>query len=57
MGSGKYDQIVPLSLSHTTRDGLIGLGLKPNYNEYDSEHTIPNDCLNEVLSWLKQVNE
>ena len=57
MGSGKYDQIVPLSLSHTTRDGLIGLGLKPNYNEYDSEHTIPNDCLNDVLSWLKQVNE
>ena len=57
MGSGKYDQIVPLSLSHRTRDGLIGLGLKPNYNEYDSEHTIPNDCLNDVLSWLKQVNE
>ena len=51
------DKIVPLSLSHTTRDGLIGLGLKPNYNEYDSEHTIPNDCLNDVLSWLKQVNE
>ena len=56
MGSGKFDQIVPLSLSHATRDGLINLGLKPKYNEYDSEHTIPNDCLNDVLSWLKELN-
>ena len=56
MGSGKFDQIVHLSLSHATRDGLIDLGLKPKYNEYDSEHTIPNDCLNDVLSWLKELN-
>ena len=56
MGHGRHDPVVPLSLCQHTRKGLIDVGVKPYYREYDSEHTISNDCLNDVLEWLRERN-
>ena len=55
MGFGKQDPIIPITLAQQVKQDLISLGLKPNYNEYDAEHTISNDCLNDFLIWLKEL--
>tara|TARA_S200000501_G_scaffold286725_1_gene271215 strand:+ start:615 stop:1286 length:672 start_codon:yes stop_codon:yes gene_type:complete len=57
MGHGKFDSIVPLQLGQRTRRELIDLGMKPFFNEYDSEHTIPNECLKDLIDWLRARNE
>ena len=56
MGHGKLDPVVPINLGQRTRDGLIKLGMKPSFHEYNSEHTIPNDCLKDFMEWLKERN-
>ena len=56
MGHGRLDPVVPIGLGHDTKNGLIDIGVNPNYNEYDSEHTIPNECLNDILKWLEERN-
>jgi phospholipase/carboxylesterase len=56
MGNGLSDMIVPISFARDSRDGLISLGVSPTYKEYDSEHTIPNDCLSDVIKWLNKKN-
>ncbi len=56
MGNGRSDMVVPISLAHASRDGLMSIGVSPTYKEYDSEHTIPNDCLSDVLRWLNKKN-
>ena len=56
IGHGKLDPVVPLNLGRDTRRGLEDIGVKVSYNEYQSQHTISNDCLSDVLSWLKKKN-
>ena len=56
IGHGKLDPVVPFHLGKNTRDGLIKLGMEPSFHEYDSEHTIPNECLKDVMEWLKERN-
>ena len=56
IGHGKLDPVVPLHLAQDTKKELLNLGAKCNYNEYDAEHTIHNDCLNDVLEWLRERN-
>ena len=56
LANGTLDEIVPLSLGHATRDGLLSLGVQPDYREYDCEHTISNDCMRDFLAWLKERN-
>ena len=48
MGHGRLDPVVPIGLGHDTKNGLIDIGVNPNYKEYDSEHTISNECLNDI---------
>jgi len=57
IGHGRLDPVVPLSLGQDTKRGLKNIGVNPNYNEYESEHTISNDCLNDVLEWLTEKNK
>jgi len=57
MGHGKLDAVVPIQLGQNTLAGLKELGLKPTYVEYNSEHTIPNECLRDVLKWLSDKNK
>jgi len=56
MGHGRLDPVVPIHLGEHTRKGLINIGANPNFNEYESEHTIPNECLKDVLEWLNKRN-
>ena len=56
MGHGKLDPVVPFHLGQNTRDGLIKLGMEPSFHDYDSEHNIPNECLKDVMKWLKERN-
>jgi len=56
MGHGKLDPVVPINLGQQTRDELIKLGIKPFFHEYNSEHTIPNECLKDIMQWLTERN-
>ena len=57
MGNGTSDQLVTISIARASRDYLDSLlGVSTDYEEYDSEHTISNDCLNDVVNWLGQKN-
>ena len=56
MGNGKLDQIVSLPIAHASRNYLNSIGASLLYNEYESGHTIPNDCLNDTIQWLNQKN-
>ena len=58
MGNGRSDPLISTSIAHASRDYLNSLaGVSTDYNEYDSEHTISNDCLNDVVNWLNQKND
>ena len=57
MGHGKLDAVVPIQLGQNTLAGLKELGLKPTYVEYNSEHTISNECLQDVLKWVGNKNK
>ena len=57
MGHGKLDAVVPIQLGQNTLADLKELGLKPTYVEYNAEHTIPNECLQDVLKWLIDKNK
>jgi len=58
MGNGTSDPLISTSIAHASRDYLNSLaGVSTDYNEYDSEHTISNDCLNDVVNWLNQKND
>ena len=52
MINGRQDSIIPLSLAHSSRDSIRSLGMKPDYKEYDMEHSISYDCLRDILVWL-----
>ena len=56
LANGTLDQIIPISLGHATRDGLLRLGVQPEYHEYECEHTISNDCMRDFLAWLEERN-
>ena len=55
MGNGRHDKVITLPLAQKTRDELSKLKVKLNYREYDVEHTISNDCLNDFLIWINKV--
>ena len=55
MGNGRQDKIITLPLAQKTRDDISKLEVKLNYKEYDVEHTISNDCLNDFLIWINTV--
>ena len=57
MGNGTLDQIVTLPIAQASRDYLNSIGISLHYNEYESGHTIPNDCLNDTLQWLNHHND
>ena len=56
MGNGTLDQIVSVPIARASRDYLNSVGISLYYKEYESGHTIPNDCLNDTIHWLNQKN-
>jgi phospholipase/carboxylesterase len=56
MGNGIEDPVVPINLADRTYKDLKILNIEPVYKKYDSEHTISNECMHDVLSFLKTNN-
>jgi len=54
--SAIYDDKVPVHLGRMTNLSLKKLGLETTYHEYDTGHTISNQCLNDLLEWLEKVD-
>ena len=54
--SAIYDEKVPVHLGRMTNLSLKKLGLETTYHEYETGHTISNQCLNDMLDWLEKLN-
>jgi len=52
LGNATNDLYIPITMARDYRDNIISFGGEPNYNEYHSEHTISNECLNDFIKWL-----
>ena len=52
LSSALYDDKVPVHLGRMTHLSLKKINLSPTYFEYDTGHTISNECLKNVLDWL-----
>lgn len=56
MGNGIQDPVVPLALADKTFEDLTNLNIRPIYKKYNSEHTISNDCIYDILNFLRTKN-
>lgn len=57
VSNGTVDEVIPIHLGRMTEKGLRKLGVDPTYNEYNTGHTISNDCMNDLLSWVKSIQD
>ncbi len=57
VSNGTADEVIPIQLGRMTNLGLRKVGLSHTYNEYDTGHTISNDCLNDILYWLQEKHQ
>ena len=55
LSSAVYDDKVPVHLGRMTNLSLKKMGLTPTYFEYNTGHTISNECLTNVLDWLNLI--
>lgn len=55
--SAIYDEKVPVHLGRMTNLSLKKLGLETTYHEYETGHTISNQCLNDLLEWLDKIEQ
>ena len=57
LSSAVYDNKVPVHLGRMTNLSLKKMGLTPTYFEYNTGHTISNECLTNVLDWLNLIKK
>ena len=57
VSNGVIDEVIPIHLGRMTERGLKKLGLNPTYNEYNTGHTISNDCMNDLLNWIQSIQD
>jgi len=57
VSNGIDDEVIPIHLGRMTERGLRKLGVDLTYNEYKTGHTISNDCMNDLLSWIKSIQD
>ena len=57
MANGTEDELVPIELGRRSKKYLEDAGVKPAYREYSAGHTISNECLQEMLKWLEELQE
>ena len=56
IGNGTEDDVVSISLGRATKTTLESIGVQPLYQEYPAGHTISNDCLQDILEWIKGLS-
>ena len=54
IGNGIQDQRINIDMARDSVKNLSSLGTKPHYKEYNCDHTIPNECLVDILEWIKK---
>ena len=54
MAHGKHDSIIPISLAHRAKELLTKAGADLTYREYEMDHQIDEESLNDIMSWLSK---
>lgn len=54
---GKFDSVVPLSAGKLCAEGLSTLGYHVEWREYDMEHTVIPEQLEDIGSWINMLFE
>jgi len=52
---GTSDPVVPLSAGKVSADGLSALGYKVDWREYEMEHTVIADQLEDIGAWINRL--
>jgi phospholipase/carboxylesterase len=52
---GKSDAVVPLSAGKLSADGLSALGYSVEWREYDMEHTVLPEQLEDIGAWINEL--
>jgi phospholipase/carboxylesterase len=55
MAHGVQDPMVAIDSAHQTRDFLLETGYAPEYHEYDMPHTITEEEISDLSSWLHKT--
>lgn len=55
VGHGRYDQVVPVEHGQATQAFLETLPVSLEYHEYPMAHEINQDCLMDLVRWLRQM--
>jgi phospholipase/carboxylesterase len=54
MAHGKHDQEIPYEAGIQARDVLGNLGYDVTFRDFEGGHTIPEEILKEVVTWIKE---
>jgi phospholipase/carboxylesterase len=52
---GKFDQVVPLAAGKLSADSLSALGYKVDWREYEMEHSVIPEQLEDIGSWINEL--
>ena len=55
MAHGQMDPVIPMARAIETRQELIRLGYAVDWHEYPMQHTVCDDEIREIRSWLVQI--
>lgn len=57
VGHGLFDDIVPIEHGRATNDLLTSLNIAHVYREYATTHSIHDECLDDILTWLDETEQ
>ena len=55
MANGTIDDRIPISMGRYSCQVMREKGLEPIYKEYNSGHTISEECLKDFISWINDI--
>ncbi len=55
IGHGRHDGVVPILRAQQTRDYLSALGHRIEWHEYEMEHNVIDDELDDISAWLRRI--
>ena len=56
VGNGNQDQRINIKMAKESIENLSSLGIEPTFKEYNCGHNISNDCISDILNWLKNIS-
>ena len=55
LAHGKYDGVIPIVRAVQSRDLLKALGYKIEWHEYSMEHSVSEDEIDDIATWLRRI--